>query len=508
MKKLCFIIISFLYLQNATAQFLKPSYDSLEINNVKAGINADGSLSWDLISHPKFEVPKGSGNHTIFAANLWLGALDATGQQHCAAQTYKQQGTDYGVGPVSHSQVYDSIFEVQWNKMWKISKTEIDTHIQNWADWNYLMPAAIANYPANGDVSKGQAAKLAPYQDVNQNNIYDPQNGDYPLIKGDQALLFLFNDDIYVHAETNPNWTPIKAEILGMMYGFNTPNDSILHNTVFLSYLITNRSSLNYSDVKVGFWVDFDLGNYQDDLFRSDSANSYFYAYDKKDSLVSSVQTAVFLSHSMNSFISYNNQWAYDGNPENGQDYIDYLNAVWKDGQPLVNNGLDGMSSTAAGSPTKFMYNGNPCDSTGWIDNNSIPQDGRGLGATYIPSWNSGETIAFELALVYSKGEICKAQEDISYIQGRYASGSLATTYPIKHTKSQGLNVSPNPVEYLLTVSFDDEKTHTLELYNPLGQKVWVASEVYKELELDVRPFLKGIYILREGDKQQKIWVK
>jgi hypothetical protein len=518
MKNLCLTLISILCFQSVTAQFIRPSYDSLEINNVKAGINAEGSLFWDLISNHKFEVPKGSGKSTIFAANLWLGALDATGHQHCAAQTYKQKGTDYGSGPVSNSQVYDSTYNAQWNKLWKISKAEVDAHIQNWSNWNYLMPASIVNYPANGDISKGQAAKLAPYQDVNQNNIYDPENGDYPLIKGDQALLFLFNDDIYPHSETNSSWTPIKAEILGMMYGFNAPNDSVLNNTVFLSYRISNRSSKNYTDFKAGFWVDFSLGDgCYDDQVGSDSTNSYFYAYDENGSLAygnnAPVQSIVFLSHKMNSFIAYNNDWSYSGNPNNGKDYVNYLDAIWKDEQPLVNNGFNGMSITTPGTPTKFMYTGNPCDSTGWLDNTLVPEDIRGLGAVHIPSWNSGETIEFEIALVYSRAasnleSVCKAKDDISYLQGRYANGSLATTYPTENIQIEGLNVSPNPVEYLLTISFDDEKLHNLELYNPLGQKVWANNGVFKELKLDVRQFLKGIYILREGNKQQKIWVK
>jgi len=36
----------------------------------------------------------------------------------------------------------------------------------------------------------GQSEKIAPFYDNNNDGIYDPMAGDYPQIKGDQALFF------------------------------------------------------------------------------------------------------------------------------------------------------------------------------------------------------------------------------------------------------------------------------------------------------------------------------
>ena len=55
----------------------------LDTNNISAKINADGSL---FNSH--FEVPKGSGNHTIYENNIWIGGLDGSSQLHLAADKY------------------------------------------------------------------------------------------------------------------------------------------------------------------------------------------------------------------------------------------------------------------------------------------------------------------------------------------------------------------------------------------------------------------------------------
>ncbi|MBK8414466.1 MAG: hypothetical protein IPL22_08125 [Bacteroidetes bacterium] len=35
---------------------------------------------------------------------------------------------------------------------------------------------------------------LAPFADFNSNGIYDPQNGDYPYILGDESIYSIFND--------------------------------------------------------------------------------------------------------------------------------------------------------------------------------------------------------------------------------------------------------------------------------------------------------------------------
>src|ERR1700727_444663 len=61
----------------------------MQINNVRARLLTGGDLWWDLISSPKYEVPKGDGTHplcSIFAGAIWISGLDAGGNLKCAAQ--------------------------------------------------------------------------------------------------------------------------------------------------------------------------------------------------------------------------------------------------------------------------------------------------------------------------------------------------------------------------------------------------------------------------------------
>src|SRR5687768_11795769 len=60
----------------------------IEINNVRTRILTGGDMWWDL-TNPKYEIPKGSGDHSLFAGSLWIGGIDAGGQLKVAAMTYR-----------------------------------------------------------------------------------------------------------------------------------------------------------------------------------------------------------------------------------------------------------------------------------------------------------------------------------------------------------------------------------------------------------------------------------
>ncbi|MFZ9190600.1 MAG: hypothetical protein ACO204_05770, partial [Schleiferiaceae bacterium] len=51
----------------------------LNINNVRTTILGGGDMWWDL-NVARYEVPKGSNRHSMFAGSLWLGGLDEGNQ--------------------------------------------------------------------------------------------------------------------------------------------------------------------------------------------------------------------------------------------------------------------------------------------------------------------------------------------------------------------------------------------------------------------------------------------
>ncbi len=268
-------------------------YNTLDINNIKAGINANGYLfnhfifsgsngNGNRIFAPAFEVPKGSGIHAMFASSLWIGGNSITGSDtslHLAAVRYMQVGDDFWYGPVSNN--YNSQYDEKWIHVWKLSLNDIKYHMNHYQDAGYEPKKEIATWPGNGDVANGEAAQLAPYYDKNNNGIYEPMQGDYPLIRGDEAVYFIFNDARDYHTESQGR--NMGIEIHGMAYAFNDEADSALWNTVFVHYDIYNRSDTTYYDTYFGNFADGDEGNAFDDYIRSDVKLGAMLAYNGDD---------------------------------------------------------------------------------------------------------------------------------------------------------------------------------------------------------------------------------
>jgi len=249
-------------------------YDFLDVNNIKALISPFGQHFWDFDS-ARFEVPKGSGKNSLFSNTLWIGGIDENNQMHVAAERYRSEGHDYASGPAGGT--CDSNFQKKWCNNWKVSKDDIRYHINNYFQPGYKAIKAIETWPAHGDIAVGQQKNYAPYYDANHNNIYDPYNGDYPLIRGDQAIFFIMNDFRFIHTESKSS--QLNVEITGMAYAFDKPEDSTLNNSIFFHYEILNCSDTTYYDTYLGLYTDFDLGYPLDDYLGSDVTNGLLYGY-------------------------------------------------------------------------------------------------------------------------------------------------------------------------------------------------------------------------------------
>lgn len=117
----------------------------LDINNVKAKVNANGSMSWDLVNG-RFEVPKGSGKGTIYADALWIGGYDNGSQLRIAAQTYRQTGQDFWPGPLSSAATSDSTISYGMNNVWKLNRCDIQAY------HNWVLAGSIGTAPVSAAV--------------------------------------------------------------------------------------------------------------------------------------------------------------------------------------------------------------------------------------------------------------------------------------------------------------------------------------------------------------------
>ncbi|MCB0853460.1 MAG: hypothetical protein KDD63_14640, partial [Bacteroidetes bacterium] len=131
---------------------LPPSASAqLDINNVRCLLHNGGDMWWDLTGDARYEVPKGSNRHSMFASSLWIGGVDEAGQLRVAAKTYRQSGLDFWPGPLTggasggEASIDEETCE-RYNEMFKINKTEIDAFRAAYANQG-TEPFSMAEFP-------------------------------------------------------------------------------------------------------------------------------------------------------------------------------------------------------------------------------------------------------------------------------------------------------------------------------------------------------------------------
>ncbi|MFY8132117.1 MAG: hypothetical protein ACOVOL_02705, partial [Bacteroidia bacterium] len=253
---------------------------NLDINNVRAAVLGGGDMWWNL-ADAQYEVPKiPSGSttpkkHALFAGAVWIGGIDAGKQLKVAAQTYRQTtvlGVGFWPGPLTadgSAIAYNSEC-LKYDRHWKLTKQQIDDHKANTLPGGglipgYTPPATFLDWPAHGDPALNQAFYLAPFEDVDQDGSYNPLNGYYPKIRGDQSIWMVYNDKGNTSGSGS---TPIGMEIQTEAFAYAS-NDE-LNNMTFYQHTILNRSSIRLDSCFMAQWVDPDLGNAADDYVGCD----------------------------------------------------------------------------------------------------------------------------------------------------------------------------------------------------------------------------------------------
>ena len=298
----------------------------LDINNVKTTILNGGDMWWNL-SDGKYEIPKNSGKHSLFAGSLWIGGMDDDDQLKVAAQTYRQSGNDFWPGPIDNVRLSgdgspnnkygttEATICAKYDYHHVITRTEVEQFVAYSNSENpslefpdYSIPLSILNYPGNReDDDQNENAfegfdeqvgtspyynleTLAPFRDVDGDGIYNASAGDYPeynldgtyncqeddILFGDQTLWWVYNDKGESHTASG-SVEPIGLEIQAQAFAFST-NDEI-NNMTFYNYKLINRSHNALNDAYFGVHVDPDLGNYLDDYVGCDVTRGLGYCY-------------------------------------------------------------------------------------------------------------------------------------------------------------------------------------------------------------------------------------
>jgi hypothetical protein len=293
--------------KSASAGCLPPSSSAeLNVNNVRALIHSGGDMWWDLIANPRYEIPKGSGRHSMFLGTLWIAGRDQSTQTlRVAAQRYRSRGVDFWTGPLDRlgtAEVDPETCEL-YDQIWTITRQQVELFRlcnciapDDVACEGYSVPESIRRWPGNPiPQSNGQHLNmepiLAPFADVNGDGVYRWEDCDYPFydldntidctvdrsafLYGDFTLWWVFNDKGNIHGETQG--PPIGMEIRAQGFGFNT-NDEI-NNMTFYNYQLINRGTTTLGQCYFGVNTDADIGGAFDDYTGCDVARGFGFMY-------------------------------------------------------------------------------------------------------------------------------------------------------------------------------------------------------------------------------------
>jgi hypothetical protein len=405
----------------------------------------------------------------------WIGGKGDDSTLYLAAEMYRQGPTvggsgkcpDFYAGPVMDSVNYSIYQDTVWSRTWKIQKSEIEYHKSHWNSPGYMAPVNILTWPGNGNTALGQAAQLAPYYDRNGDHHYDPVNGDYPLIRGDEAVFVIFNDDRDIHKESGGK--KMGVEIHLMAYAFDMPDDSAFKNTIFFNYKIYNRSSRTYYNTFIGTFADLDIGYGLDDYIGCDVERSSIIGFNGLSSDGSGqgntygahppAQSVTILGgpfmdpsghdrprldntghqlcnesvngtgfgdsiadnerYGLTNFMSLNGlvSNSYNSDPRYAKEFYRYMKSIWYDSTHLFYGGMGHAGYGGYGPECRFMYPGES-DSLNWgtdcqLPNGPVnwtakiagvlPDDVTGVGAMGPFTFKPGDIQEVDIAFVFAR---------------------------------------------------------------------------------------------------------
>lgn len=527
------------------------TFGHLDINQVKARVNGGNDLHWDPAGgFNGYEVPVGSNKHYGGPASLWIGGIDAGGQLHTSAQTYHQSGVDFFTGPLSTFDASTTPTAVaQYNRVWKLNQADIDAFVTNYANGNvqngsYTPVADLISWPGNGDITQSQDVLLAPFVDVNADMFYDPLGaGDYPLIKGDQAIFTVFNDNYLPHTGSGGASIGVEVRLMAYAYGTGTmvANNPYLNYTTFYNYTIINRSPTTLNNVYTGLFNDSDIGAYIDDYVGCSATKAYGYMYsnpaaNSNDPAIGIAQTRGPINStnsidddndgqidepgeemSMTNFMYFNNSLpgvpAQTTDPATAPEYYQYMRSFWKDGTPLTcgGNGYGGSL------PASYAYTGNsylngPCGSAPW-DETGTGSDKKTVMSSGPFMLAPGAVHIVEYAFIASFDSI--NHDPIGNLDNAVNALRLGNTITgiSKNKNSDNFTLFPNPAYNQLNIEMDKVTANmAIEVTDVFGKTILL--ENYKNTNkgvINVENLAPGIYVIKinlEGNTLTEKFVK
>ncbi|MFK7785082.1 MAG: T9SS type A sorting domain-containing protein [Crocinitomicaceae bacterium] len=499
MKKIIFIAAVSFFSPFAIAQT-----ESLDGNNLGITVSDKGLFlaqpdeliyGFDLQS-PGCEFPKGSGKHVMNGLAMWFGGVNDYHELRISTPTSTHFEEQFS-GPLSIESLSGQYSEPK--SFFKVTREEIDYHVTNYQQPNYEGIPSIMEWPAHGDVSYGFDFYLAPFVDVDGDGYYNPMTGDYPCIKGDEAVYMILNDkEAHAHCGGASNQDAMGIEIHYLFYQYLSIQE--LANTTFCEARVINRSATNYRDFTASLFMNASIGNPQDDFFGTDEERNLIYGYNGEafDLRYGDVPPSVGV-------ISLNK------NINRSRVFGQYHNSLFPSSLPEFWKAMRGKLLTGDNYPKRFEYPGDPVLTEGDIQ--TLPQQANSMIYSIdVGDLASGNEVKFDFAIVAEQGgtnlnSVQNLRESVDYVQHFYDQseglciqaevGIPEEILPTESQENVGAKIVPNPSNGEFRVQLDEGWLGAdVSVFNASGVLLTTAKnigQIQTQLKISGVP---GVYIV------------
>jgi hypothetical protein len=418
---------------------------------------------------------------------------------------------------------YSNDFAKKYDRVWKVKQADIEYHNQHWYEANYSAPIDILEWPGNGSVVNGEPQIIAPFHDVNGNNIYEPQFGDAPEIKGDEATFYIVSDGREVSPaflNTNYESTICNIEMSVMTYLFHNAPSQALIQTVFTDYRIVLRDETPLNEFYFGMHTDFDLGSGFDDFIGCDSTRNLVFGYNADDFDEQSSMSYGYANEVpacgyrfLNSAITSSVYFHASINPTYGQPYnIEQLYNVLKgrriDGSSIIN--------PITQQQTSFMFSGEVGVPGVWNEVNvqNPGGDRRVIVSAFVGDLQPNVPLCISVARVVGSDTLSAGSPSINAVYKmkqysdevqQYYDQYLQTTdcdqlVGVEETNEElfGVHVYPNPAREKISIQTSRSTISKIELFNLVGSLVHSNVGLRTaNTSVDVSSYSPGLYSVR-----------
>ena len=348
----------------------------------------------------------------LFSGNTWFG-WKQNQYRFAHFPLYYQPSQQMGgrPGPIEIGQTVinaDSAAN-SWNRLFVCTKSEVNDFRHSFYMGYPLsnISSHILQWPGSRNPHLGFQVpmQMAPFIDVNGDGVYDPLQGDYPDLLGNQVAFSVTSllKGVSTNIESSVG-VMIKTEVILLP---PTINDSYVNRVILVKQSFKNQTFEDLDTCNIGIWQDVDLGYPGDDFVQYDlprvmgvtyngddydestaihqgfEANPPAFGCSFLDSPVAFPNDGIDNDHdgsvdeldekvSCSYFFNFTDLSIKTGFPQTISQAFNSLSGLWKDGTPLtydLRNGISPLGTSIAGifsAPAcRYLYPGES-DTTGF----------------------------------------------------------------------------------------------------------------------------------------------